>query len=100
MSSSRIGVTKRSSYIWVRITFSERVASLFLAYRSFAHQGQNRCLRHDEIAVAFERDLDGGTPEKQRVVADLGLHRDEPRFACRGSPRLVGRLPRIGHRQS
>src|SRR5918999_1020876 len=94
-----MGVTKRSSYIVSGITCSERVASFLVAYRPFAHQCEDRRLRHDEVAVALERDLDGSAPEKERVVADLGLHWDKPRFACPRSPRFVGRFARIGHGQ-
>src|SRR5437773_9452871 len=38
------------------------------------HQRENRGLRDNEKSIALERDLDCGFAEKERVVADLGLH--------------------------
>src|SRR5688572_7285812 len=97
VSSSRMGVTKRSSYIWTRITSSVWMASFFLAHRALAHESENRGLRYHQVAVALEGNLDRRAPEKERVITNLGLHRDETRLTCSRAPWLVRCLTWIGH---
>ena len=53
---------------------------------------------NDEVRLVLEGDLDGGLPEKKRVVARTRLHGEELRgLALRGSPRLVSGIREIWH---
>src|SRR6478735_2153218 len=74
VSSCRIGVTKRSSYIIL-------LTSLMDSVRLLAHQREDGLLGDDEIPLALERDLDRRLAKEQRVVAAPGLHGNEARFA-------------------
>lgn len=55
----------------------------------------------DEILFAFERNFNGGFPEKEGEVANDGLHRDIPRFptGATDAPRLIALIGEIGKRQ-
>ncbi len=65
-----------------------------------SYEYQNRGLRHDEIRLPFERDFDRRLAEEQRVVADLGLHRQVLHLGAAGVcfPRLVVHARGLGHR--
>src|SRR5437764_14931044 len=65
-----------------------------------SHECENSRLRNYEISVSLEGDLDGGFPEKQRVVASARLHRHEAGLARGHPPGLVDVRVRPGHRQT
>src|SRR6185312_13871545 len=101
VSSSRIGVTNRSSYgmiVSCREVMPRRLQIVVAA--AVADQREDGCLRHDEITIAFERDLDACLTEEQRVVADARLHWHESRLASRRAPWLVAQLAGIRHRKA
>src|SRR5207247_1656999 len=68
--------------------------------RSFAHQHQDRRLRHDEVALVFERDLHRGLAEEQRVIAHARLDRQVLHFGAADLPRLLIERGGIAHRSS
>src|SRR5688572_10285882 len=84
-----------------RLRPSVLIARLFFFYCLFftAHQREDRALRDYQVCLTLERDLDGGLPEEQRVVADSRLHWNEPVLARTRAPGLVAQLRRIGHGQ-
>src|SRR5688500_266742 len=98
VSSCRMGVMKRSSYIGASERGRIDGFELSLVFdAAVTDQGQDRALRDDEVRVPLERDLDGGLPEEEGVVAGAALHGNESRFAELSSPRLVAALAGVRH---
>src|SRR2546426_866272 len=57
-------------------------------------------LRGDQILRSFERDLDGGLAEEQRVVPDSRLHRQILDVGAADLPGLVVHARGLGHRRA
>src|SRR3989441_10496675 len=68
--------------------------------RAFAHQHEDRRLRHHQVRLVLERNLHRRLAKEQRVVAELRLHRQVFHVGAADLPRLVVHARRLGHRRA
>src|SRR3989442_2168156 len=67
---------------------------------AFPHEHEDCRLRGDQMLRSFERDLDGGLAEEQRVVPDSRLHRQILDVGAADLPGLVVHARGLGHRRA